>query len=172
MYILGNVGFTLGTYLIVQNFDQLRAGIRNIDSRLIILGALLPDIMDKSIGDVLFNTGRSIFHTLFFIILLYLFVRFVKSKTISPILIGTCFHIIFDRVFLDFKTFLWPFFGLSFSEAEVTLIGYMEIILNNSYVQVTEIIGLIFILIFINKKDLYNAEKIGNYFRKGKMGVG
>jgi len=103
MLILGHAGITLGTAVLLSgaatairyptsNQDKtsavspksplnqpaswLTSLARNVDIRVLLIGSLLPDIIDKPLGHIFFrealSSGRTIGHTLFFLILITL----------------------------------------------------------------------------------------------------
>ncbi|MDP6284248.1 MAG: hypothetical protein QF696_10415 [Acidimicrobiales bacterium] len=106
-----------------------------IDHRLIIVGALLPDAVDASLGKT------NLMHTLAAPILLLMGLmictigrrQFRRQALAVPI--GMFWHSVFDGAWMNTETFWWPFTGLASSgtniplaEREVLLIVVMEII--------------------------------------------
>jgi len=95
-----------------------------IDIRFLLLGSMLPDLIDKPIGIYLFpgffDSGRIFCHTLLFTILLtlagfYLFRRSGKTWLLA-LAFGVFMHLILDQMWLYPKTLLWPIFGLVFDK--------------------------------------------------------
>ncbi|MDW7731243.1 MAG: metal-dependent hydrolase [Methanolobus sp.] len=120
MLIFGHIGITLGIFLLV---GFLFPGIKpHIDYRYVAFGSLLPDLIDKPIGRVLFAesiaNGRIFAHTLTFCILLFLMGYYIyKSKEDARIIIisGAAFcHLLEDWMWTQPITFFWPMFGWSF----------------------------------------------------------
>ncbi len=82
MLLFGHLGITLGVYLGLGTFiSRLRV---IIDPRYLAIGALLPDLIDKPIGRVIFAStlanGRIIGHTLLFTLLIALTGAPVREK--------------------------------------------------------------------------------------------
>ena len=88
----------------------------DIDYRLVLLGSLLPDIIDKCILFFLagerFKSGRLFAHSLLFSILLFalgIAIRYAYKKSWGIILAGCVFmHQIFDMMWKQLNIFLWP----------------------------------------------------------------
>jgi hypothetical protein len=74
MLLFGHLGITLGVYLGLGTFISRLRFI--IDPKYLAIGALLPDLIDKPIGRVIFAStlanGRIIGHTLLFTLLIAL----------------------------------------------------------------------------------------------------
>ncbi len=69
MFILAHLGFTLALfYVILRRFSHGQS----LDYRLVLLGAVLPDLIDKFVGHVLLpiGNGRIFAHGLLFIVFL------------------------------------------------------------------------------------------------------
>ncbi|KLU60294.1 hypothetical protein CEB3_c31450 [Peptococcaceae bacterium CEB3] len=70
MFIFGHVGFTT---LAAKGVEKV-TGEKRMDYRLVVVGSILPDLIDKPIGRILFQSrfesGRVYAHTLAFVILL------------------------------------------------------------------------------------------------------
>jgi inner membrane protein len=86
-----------------------------IDYRMIIIGSMLPDIIDKPLALVMDNavyfSGRGIFHSLLFNLLL-LFGGIVFRKTWLRVLwFGSLMHLLLDSIWHAPVTLFWPFLG-------------------------------------------------------------
>jgi hypothetical protein len=90
-----------------------------IDYRLVIVGALLPDIVDAPFG------GARVGHTLVFSVALLVVVmaatvgRRPARRRLLAIPIGSFLHLVFDGAFTSAHVFWWPFGGLSFDGARL-----------------------------------------------------
>jgi membrane-bound metal-dependent hydrolase YbcI (DUF457 family) len=163
MLLFGHLGFTLG---IVLGLGIIIPRLRTlIDPKYLIIGALLPDLIDKPIGRIIFSStianGRIIGHTLFFALLLILIGLYMyeknKDKRALTLGIGSFFHILEDQMWAQPKTFFWPLLGLSFPK-DFTRYSGMEFLLRMlegsfepefSLSFITEILGAGIIVIFI-----------------------
>jgi inner membrane protein len=98
-----------------------------VDVRFLLLGAILPDLIDLPIGTVLFadrySTGELWFHsllvpTVYMIAVLLLTRRGRRRRAWMALGIGWLLHLLLDGMWADENVFLWPFFGLDISPGE------------------------------------------------------
>ena len=130
-----------------------------IDIRLLLVGSLLPDIIDKPVGQFFFretfSNGRIFCHTLLFLILvtiagIYLYRR--HSKTWFLFLsLGTFMHLILDQMWRAPRTLLWPILGLEFDRIDLTewIGGLWQSLVADPTVYISELVGLFIILWFL-----------------------
>jgi inner membrane protein len=127
-----------------------------MDIRFLILGSMLPDIIDKPLAAFALGNGRSITHTLLvtLIVLLagfFIYLNYKKTRVLA-VSIGMAFHLILDFMWLTPQTLLWPIFGWAFPTPEVRL-GFSQISLwwsalfHNASIDITESIGLVILLV-------------------------
>ena len=93
---------------------------RRIDLRVLLVGSLLPDIVDKPVGLLVFGTFwcRLFCHSVLFLVViacagLYLY----TSRHRNWLLVlgfGIFMHLVLDEMWLDTQTLLWPLQGFSF----------------------------------------------------------
>lgn len=124
-----------------------------IDYRLLLLGAILPDLIDKPLGKVFLReqlaNGQIFSHTLLFTLLL-LHIGFLLSgqgrRTFLSLFIGVSFHLAGDIVWLSRGTLLWPLYGWAFPKgvplgvAETTR-GYLSTLATTPVLLGLEAIG-------------------------------
>jgi inner membrane protein len=148
-----------------------------IDVRLLLLGSMLPDIVDKPIGLYLFrdtfSTGRLFCHTLLFLILITIagaYLYKVRGRFWLLVLaFGTFIHLILDQMWLSSRTFLWPFLGFAFEREDITdWTGKMlRALYTDPSVYLPEFIGAVilvwFVLVLVRKK------KLGYFLKNGKV---
>jgi inner membrane protein len=169
MLLFGHTGITLGAVWLARRavirtkpgtagLDPPAAPPRkathspHIDYRFVLLGSLLPDILDKPIGQILFretfSNGRIFAHTLVFLLLLSiaglaLYLRRGKSWLLL-LSFGTAGHLIEDSIWRAPVTFLWPLLGWTFPAGDMTgwVRRILENLFTNSVVYIPELIGL------------------------------
>lgn len=170
MYLLAHAGITVGTALLLnrligghsadtpEDSRESSAGTpaksrfgeawvtslgRRIDLRVLLAGSLLPDLVDKPIGLLLYDSlGYRLYcHTLLFLVVtavaglcLYLSLR---KNWLLVLAFGVFAHLVLDEVWLDPTTFLWPLKGISLSESAE---AFSEIA---RYYFVLEVVGLV-----------------------------
>lgn len=149
----------------------------HIDIRILLLGSLLPDLIDKPLGHLLFretfSTGRIFGHTSLFLLVislagLWLYRR--KKKTWLLVLsFGTFTHLVFDRMWLTPGTLLWPLFGWEFQKlvldhwVQSTLVG----LLTEPGEYIPEIIGGTVLGIF--GLSLLRQGRLSRFVRTGRV---
>jgi inner membrane protein len=129
--------------------------IIDIDYRYILLGSILPDLIDKPLGLFILpnlENLRTFAHTFLFlaVILLLAWVVYWKKRSIWGwcLSFGVLMHFILDSIWKDPATLYWPFTGLPFNRyAGMDLESWMHMrfydLWANPWVFVPEILGLI-----------------------------
>jgi membrane-bound metal-dependent hydrolase YbcI (DUF457 family) len=120
MLLFGHLGITLGIFFGLGIFIPRLRTI--IDPRFLAIGALLPDLVDKPLGRVIFassiSNGRIIGHTLLFSLLLLLLGLYLYEKRrdikVLALATGSFFHIFEDQMWEQPQTLFWPLHGFSF----------------------------------------------------------
>jgi len=132
----------------------------------LIIGSLLPDIIDKFLLFLNLSSGRGISHTILFVLISSIILHFITKgrKSISiPFFVGMVVHLILD---LPEVPLFYPFIMYEFIMIEDPFGLWLYTLFNNPVVYLTEIIGiLIFIFILINNK-LYSRKEITNYLKR------
>lgn len=130
-----------------------------VDIRLLLIGSLLPDIVDKPVGLFLFrdtfSSGRIFCHTLLFLIVitlagLYLY-RSRKKTWLLVLSFGTFMHLILDQMWLTPRTLLWPLYGFSFERIDPTHWTWdmFHALLTNPMVWISELVGAAIVIWFV-----------------------
>ncbi len=136
---------------------RARERLGQIDYRMVIIGSILPDIIDKPLfllfSDTVNLSGRDYAHTLLFHIALLtgglVLLRYRKSWLLVVALSGMM-HLILDQMWVSPETLLWPLLGpLPGTEAEgwVSERWYSMFTAPGAYIP--EIIGLVIISLFL-----------------------
>ncbi len=146
-----------------------------IDIRLLLIGSLLPDIIDKPIGRFLFretyNNGSIFCHTLLFLIVitaggLYLY-RYRNKTWLLALSFGTFIHLILDGMWLAPQTLLWPLYGFSFERIDVNswIQHLFYNLLNKPVVGIPELVGVAiivwFVWLLVHRRTLYAFIRSG-----------
>ena len=126
----------------------------HFDYRFLLIGSVLPDLIDKPIGDIFFyktfQNGQIIGHTLCFNVLLvglgvYLVVR-CRRIWLLILAFGSVIHLILDKMWRTPQSFLWPAYGWSFAKLDPTdFFGWLPVMfheLRYPSVYVPELVGL------------------------------
>ena len=148
---------------------------KSIDWRLVILGSMLPDIIDKPLGTVLFSgtfsNGRIFAHTLLFsLILLLIGLYFYKRGKTGMLVVALCSmgHLVLDSMWRTTSTLFWPLRGWEFPKYDLSdgvVSIWIEALQTNPATFMPEIIGAIIIaslLVYLLKhRNMLNFIKTG-----------
>ena len=162
MYLLAHTGITMGAARVVER--AVNRPTFWLDYRFILLGSVLPDVVDKPLGRIIFGeviaNGRIFLHTLIFLVmtvLLGIFVyRWKNALWGFCIAFGVLTHFIMDAMWTDPVTLYWPFIspafgrgpGLPFLEI---LRSWFHTLLIEPRVFLPELAGLVILIIFTAK---------------------
>jgi len=136
MLFFGHIGIAVGTMVGLDRGDswrrtkapdshrlaKLSAALACVDYRLLVIGSMLPDIIDKPIGNYIFRdtfqNGRNFAHTLLFLALLLAlgFWRYRRAARTGVLVLafGSLMHVLCDGMWKDSETLFWPAFGFDF----------------------------------------------------------
>lgn len=98
-----------------------------VDVRFLFIGALLPDLIDLTIGTVIaadrFSTGELWIHsllgaTLYMAVVLIATRRGRGRRAWMALGVGWLFHLLLDAMWVNENIFLWPLFGWEISAGE------------------------------------------------------
>ena len=159
--------------------DYLASGLVSlgnyVDIRLLLIGSLLSDIIDKPLGHLFFrntlSNGRTFGHTLLFLVLfslagVYQYRRYGKTSLLA-ISFGIFTHLIFDKMWLNTRTLFWPLYGFTFTRGDITdwIPNMLEALLTNPQVYVPELVGAAiltwFLLILVRKHKVFYFLRYG-----------
>lgn len=141
------------------NNSSFMSLVKRIDIRLLLVGSLLPDIIDKPIGQLLFkeslSNGRIFSHTLLFLILItfwgFFFYRHYGKTWFLFLSFGAFMHLILDQMWRTPGTLLWPILGLKFERIDLTgwIEGMWHGLLTDPAIYIPELIGLFVLIWFL-----------------------
>ena len=155
-----------------------------IDIRILLIGSLLPDIVDKAVGYFFFrdtfSNGQIFCHTLLFLIVITLgglYLYWSRHRTwLLTLSFGTFTHLILDGMWLTPQTLLWPLYGFSFEK--LGFIDWMLILVyifeglmsyNPEYVgvAVVEFVGVVIVVWFV--WFLVRRRRLYTFIRNGRV---
>lgn len=141
--ILWHVGLTMFIVWFVMR------GNPRVDYRIVAVASLLPDLIDKPIGRLLFrgrfDSGRLYAHALLVNVALFCLVFFMRGRLKRQFVLvplSSLLHLAEDGVWSQPKLFWWPLLGTTFPRDPV--LGGMFAFLNplaNPGIVVREIVG-------------------------------
>ncbi|HUW65296.1 MAG TPA: metal-dependent hydrolase [Spirochaetia bacterium] len=167
-----------GSYLFTAYPQAEPENMNNVDFRLIILGSILPDIIDKPF-ELFFphlgmGTGRGVAHTLLFALILLIIGTYHYRRGRPGFLymaLASAGHLVLDRMWQMPKVLLWPLYGFSFPVVGKPGLGQIPVwwhmLLGDPWVYVSEVIGgLILLLLFVR---LWRCGGLGDFVREGRI---
>jgi inner membrane protein len=148
-----------------------------VDIRVLLIGALLPDIIDKPIGRYFFqdyfSNGRIYAHTILFFVILAsggLLLYSARHRTwLLALAYGALTHLILDEMWKSPRTLFWPLYGFSFEREPVSFWPWMERLWHNvstnPWVLTPEIVGVIIVawlgVRLLQRKNLFAFIRYG-----------
>jgi len=148
-----------------------------IDYRLILVGSLLPDIIDKPVGMLLLRgslgSGRMFCHSLLFLVILSLAAGYFYSRRRTTWLLvlsfGTFTHLILDQMWLMPQTLLWPIYGWAFERVDVShwLQDTFHALQTDPAVYIPELVGAAILVGFV--VGLVRRKRAYAFVREGKI---
>jgi len=200
MLLFGHAGLTLGLALLLARVTTDSACARNskvrlteasnrneiemsgvkpladYDARLLLVGSLLPDIIDKPVGQFFFretfSNGRIFGHTFLFFALIsiigfYLY-RYGHKTWLLVLSFGTFTHLIFDQMWLASHTLLWPLYGFAFEREELTdWTNILHGLVTNPQVYLPELAGIAILVWFT--QSLVRRRRAFAFIKHGQV---
>jgi hypothetical protein len=173
MIFFGHLGLTAAAFKGYNIVDEEP----KIDYRVVLIGAILPDIIDKPIGTFLFRStfhnSRIFAHTLLFTFLILFFgtILLMKKRNNKLLTLGvaTGIHLILDSMWLYLGILFWPLYGWKFPErAEGNwAMTSLEKLFSDPAYFIPEIAGFIIIAFLFYR--LKKNKEIKLFFKQGKL---
>ncbi len=126
---------------------------------------MFPDIIDKTFLLLGLASGRYLFHSLIFAFLAFsvLFLITKGNKEVSfPFLIGILFHLLLDMPSIPL---FYPFIEYEFIVIDDPIPLWINTLLTDPIVQITEVIGGALIIFIIVHNRLYHSKNLINYLK-------
>ena len=133
----------IGIALLFARLLQRRLKLRNF--RLVALGSMLPDLIDKPLTLIGIGSGRFVAHSMLFTIAVALLSREVGF--------GCVMHLLLDRIWEEPRVLFFPLLGLPPTKPH-TIYDFIRILLTNRTVQMGEFVGLVCLVIYKRVKPI------------------
>lgn len=135
-----------------------------IDHRLVMAGAVLPDLVDLASG------GAWLGHTVIASVVLLCGImlatrgRRLLRRQLLAVPIGTFLHLVLDAAWTDTETFWWPAFGLDLGDSRLPSLerGPLNVVL--------EVVGLGILVWAHGRFRLGEPERRRHFLRTGRLG--
>lgn len=149
-----------------------------MDIRMLLLGSLLPDAIDKPLGMLLSDSlsyGRIYTHTLilpgvFGSLALFVYRRYSRTWLLA-LAAGTGAHLVLDSMWQSPEILFWPANSLALEKTVVDLSqwaqGRLDGLLRNPAVYVPELIGVVVMARLL--WDLLRRGKLATFLRRGQI---
>ena len=125
-----------------------------IDYRLVLIGAMLPDIIDKPLAlwdwPSIFESSRAIGHSALFSAVLLVIAALVLSRSsraglpLLLVVVASTDHLVMDRMWESTETLWWPFLGWDFSgggSSGPSIGNWLDALRNQPAIYVPEFVG-------------------------------
>lgn len=134
-----------------------------IDYRVLLLGAVLPDLLDPFFGGARALHSVTLSIVLLVVVMLATIGQRAARRRWLFLPIGTFLHLVLDGAFNRTRVFWWPFAGWSFGDAPLPSVerGWWTVLL--------EAAGLVAILWFVRRFDLTDRTRWRAFVRTGRL---
>jgi len=166
MYLLGHLGIGLGIAWLASTRTN-----RKIDYRLILLGAILPDLVDKPLGYVLGLESRLWGHTLLFLATVLGLSAIPPVRALFAVGIGIATHHLLDTMWDQPYVALWPALGAAFPSDGVNLWNILEVLWNDPVVLGAELVGAMLLVAFARAQGIRSWSTLVGFLRNGQAPV-
>lgn len=150
-----------------------------VDLRFLLLGAILPDLIDLPIGTLLladrYSTGELWFHSLtlasiYMVVVLLTTRRGRRRRAFMALGVGWLFHLLLDGMWTDAEVFFWPFFGwdLPAGEAPYWPLAW-ERAMSDPWRWVKEAVGLAYLVWLWIATGLNRPERRRSLLETGRL---
>lgn len=152
-------------------------GRRRIDYRYVLVGAVLPDLVDGLLGLFLFEgpEGRWIAHSLLMpiavAVAIILGARGERRLALFGIAVGWLVHLVMDGMWESPKTFLWPAFGAGFASEPAEPYGWDLFLHPFDHLTTwgAELAGIALLAWFYVAFELGKGDRLRLFFRDGYL---
>lgn len=135
-----------------------------IDYRLVIAGALLPDVVDALLGRA--QVLHSVVTSALLLVLVMLATRHRRAarRRLLAIPIGTFLHLVLDGMWATTKVFWWPVFGISASVRIPVVSRPVGILIGQ------EVLGAAALWWCWHRFELHQPARRSTFLRTGRLG--
>lgn len=149
-----------------------------VDVRFLALGAVLPDLIDLPLGTLLLadtlSTGEAWAHSLLApsavaIVVLVATRRGRRRRAWMALVVGMLFHLLLDGMWTKTDVFMWPFFGPILPGPMPYWEGVWERAAADPWRWVTEVAGVVYLVVLGAQAGLANRERRRAVLRTGRL---
>lgn len=150
-----------------------------VDIRFLLVGALIPDLIDYPIGTIVladrYSTGELWAHSL---VAPTVYISFVllatrrgrRRRAWMALGVGWLFHLLLDGMWLDQEVFLWPFFGIELTAGPDPFWSQAwERAMDDPWRWLREVAGGVYLLWLWYAVGLNRSERRAQTLRTGRL---
>lgn len=150
----------------------------NMDLRFLVLGAVIPDLIDAPVGFALWSQVENVrlfahsllFAALVMVAVLLLTRRGRPRKRWMPVAVGILLHLIFDAMWRQPETLWWPFQGWEFTATGYATVGeYLVWLLTDPTTWLLEAAGLLYLLYLARRSGLGDRSAREAFLKTGRV---
>lgn len=152
-------------------------GNPRVDYRIVAAASLLPDLIDKPIGLLIFrsrfSSGRVYAHTLLFNVALFCVLFFIRGRLKRQLVlvpISSLLHIAEDAVWSKPQLFWWPLFGTQFPRQRLMdgTLGFLNPA-NSPGALWQETVGLAVLIFMFASHGMLSRDGLRTFLRTGML---
>lgn len=171
-------GHIATTWVVALALQKNNPKLARIDYRLLAVGSMLPDLIDKPLAVSVFTeaeTSQLVAHSIFVHAVVLVGALLFRRKSL-PYVLAFSGHLILDRMWRHTETFWWPLFGWtvfwkfkSMNTPESMVAVYLDIITRYPRVWIVELIGITTIMWMIIRYRLYHRNALTTFLSTGSL---
>lgn len=151
-----------------------------MDVRFLIVGAVLADLIDTPIGllgyaelgAVRLATHSLLMASIVMVVVVLATRRGRPRRRWMALAVGMLAHLLFDAMWADQETFLWPFLGWEFTAAgPSTVTGYLRELVTDPVMWAGEAVGLVYLVWLGRRAGLGSAAARAEFRSTGRIDV-
>jgi len=134
--------------------------LRSVDTTFLAIGSILPDLIDKPLGLIIFGTmnhGRIFAHTLLFLLVLAMLAVYLQNKRLASLSAGVLTHLALDAMWNSPTILLWPLLGPFPPADPLNTLGYLHMLLQSLRdpgILLPECLGIAYLLYFAFEQNI------------------
>ena len=164
MYLLGHLGVGLGIAWLLS-----AKGRTSVDYRLVLFGAILPDLIDKPLGLLLGLDTRLWGHTLVFLACVLAVSMLPSVRVLLSVALGLASHLLADRIWEQPWVMLWPTLGATFPSDGVNFLNILFVLVNDPIVLGGEVVGACILFAFARRHGIRTWSGLRSFLRSGEL---
>jgi inner membrane protein len=174
MFLFGHLGFAAAPGTLAVR----RQKIAPQDLRWFLAGSILPDLVDKAVGQFIFKSryenGRIYCHTILFTSLSVLYggkrARERQDDRVLLLGLGAASHLALDEIWMEPETAFWPFLGPFLREpSSMSLLQQLLKVMKDPFFWLSETGGAVLLLGSLRGLGIRDTRALRDYILSGKV---